>query len=319
VRHKRTTLGTLLALLTVQVHAQPAGKKEYAFRGTVEQVDAAARRITVRNEPIEGGRGVLTMAYAVDNEDVVNRIKAGDQITAKVYAGDFNKLYAVQVAAPAAIRDLRLEDLERMALAHNPTHAQAQANVRVEMGLARHAGLYPNPTVGYYGDEIRGGFTAGGKQGGFISQSIVLGGKLRAARTVAEAGVREAETSAQIQRLRILGNVRVSFYRVLAAQKLEEVRQNLAKMAGDAAETSHQLGNVGQADRPDVLRAEVEQQRANVSLGLAQQDVQASWRMLAAVAGQPDLPVARLEGDLEAIPDLNYEEWSPRHWATVPK
>jgi outer membrane protein, heavy metal efflux system len=31
--------------------------------------------------------------------------------------------------------------------------------------------------------------------------------------------------------------------------------------------------------------------------------------MLAAAAGKPDLAIARLEGDLEAVPDLNYDEW----------
>jgi cobalt-zinc-cadmium efflux system outer membrane protein len=88
-----------------------------------------------------------------------------------------------------------------------------------------------------------------------------------------------------------------------------DVRQNLAKLAADATQTSHQLANVGQADRPDVLQAEVEQQQINVSLRIAQQNLQSSWRTLTAVVGKPDLPQARLEGDLEAIPDLNYEEW----------
>jgi cobalt-zinc-cadmium efflux system outer membrane protein len=117
------------------------------------------------------------------------------------------------------------------------------------------------------------------------------------------------ETSGQIQRLRILNNVRVLFYQVLAAQRLVEVRQNLAKLTGDAVQTSYQLGNVGQADRPDILQAEVEQQQANVNLRIAQQNLQASWRMLAAVVGKPDLTVTRLEGDLEAVPDLDYQEW----------
>jgi cobalt-zinc-cadmium efflux system outer membrane protein len=99
------------------------------------------------------------------------------------------------------------------------------------------------------------------------------------------------------------------FYQVLAGQRLVDVRQNLAKLAADATQTSHQLANVGQADRPDVLQAEVEQQQVNVSLRIAQQNLRSSWRTLAAVVGKPDLPQARLEGDLEAIPDLNYEEW----------
>jgi cobalt-zinc-cadmium efflux system outer membrane protein len=204
---------------------------------------------------------------------------------------------------------LRLEELEQMALANNPTVAQVQANLRVAAGLARQAGLYPNPTVGYYGDEIRGGYTGGGKQGGFVSQTIVLGGKLRAARRVAELGTNEAETSGQIQRLRIVNNVRVAFYLVLGAQRLVEVRENLAKLAADAVQTSLQLGNVGQADRPDILQAEVEQHQADVGVRIAQQNLQASWRFLASVIGRPDLPIARLEGDLDGIPDLNYEEW----------
>ena len=261
--------------------------------------------------------GEMTMGFAVDNDAVFDRVKAGDQITAKVYDGDFT-LHDVQVvpsrntaAAPGAATQggMRLEELEQMALANNPTVAQVQANLRVATGLARQAGLYPNPTVGYYGDEIRGGYLGGGKQGGFVSQTIVLGGKLRAARRVADLQANQVETSGQIQRLRILNNVRALFYQVLAAQRLVEVRQNLANLAGDATQTSYQLGNVGQADRPDILQAEVEQQQASVNLRIAQQNLQASWRVLAAVVGRPGLPLARLEGDLDAIPDLNYEEW----------
>jgi cobalt-zinc-cadmium efflux system outer membrane protein len=295
--------------------AQQAVKKEYAFHGKVEQVDITAKRLIVHNEPIEGWMGEMTMAHEVADEAVLHRVKVGDQVTAKVYEGD-STLYDVQVVPPggaagpgATQGGMRLEDLEQMALAHNPTVAQVQANLRVAAGLARQAGLYPNPTVGYYGDEIRGGYVGGGKQGGFVSQTVVLGGKLRAARRVAELEANEIETRGKMQRLRILNNVRAVFYTVLGAQRLVEVRQNLAKLAADATQTSLQLGNVGQADRPDILQAEVEQQQANVSVRTAQQNLQASWRMLAAVVGEPDLPDTRLEGDLEAIPDLNYEEW----------
>jgi cobalt-zinc-cadmium efflux system outer membrane protein len=307
----------LLGLFLSSAFAQQNDKKSFTFRGKVEQVNGTVKRITVHSEPVEGWMGEMTMGFAVDNDAVFNRVKAGDRITAKVYEGDFT-LHDVQVvpprnvgAAPGAATQggLRLEDLEQMALASNPTGAQVQANMRVAAGLARQAGMYPNPTVGYYGDEIRGGFSRGGKQGGFVSQTIVTGGKLRAARRVAELQANEVETSGQVQRQRILNNVRVLFYQVLAAQRLVEVRQNLAKLAADAAQTSRQLGNVGQSDRPDILQAEVEQQQTNVSLRVAQQNLQASWRMLAAVAGKPALPLARLEGDLDAIPDLTYEEW----------
>jgi len=212
------------------------------------------------------------------------------------------------ISAAQAQQGNTLEDLEQMALTNNPTMAQVQANARVAAGLARQAGLYPNPTVGYYGDEIRGGYLGGGKQGGFVSQTIVTGGKLRAARRVAELEATEIATSGQIQRARIQNNVRILFYQVLAAQRLVEVRQNLARLAADVTQTSRQLGNVGQADRPDILQAEVEQQQANLSLRIAQQNIDSAWRVLAAVIGKPDMAPARLDGDLEAIPELTYEQ-----------
>jgi Cu/Ag efflux protein CusF len=134
--------------------AQQAAKKEYAFQGIVEQVDTARKRLTVHNRPIEGWMGEMTMAHEVADEAVLHRVKVGDRVTAKVYEGD-STLYDVQVvspgsaAGPAATQaGLRLEDLERIALANNPTVAQVQANLRVAAGLARQAGLYPNPTVG---------------------------------------------------------------------------------------------------------------------------------------------------------------------------
>lgn len=166
----------MLPLLMSAAQAQQTQKKPLAFRGRVEQVNAPAKRLTVHNEPIEGWMGEMTMGFAVDNDDVFNRVRAGDQITAKVYEGDFT-LRDVQVVPhgngvlPVVTNQggVRLEDLEQMALASNPTVAQAQANLRVAAGMARQASLYPNPTVGYYGDEIRGGSLGGGKQGGFIS------------------------------------------------------------------------------------------------------------------------------------------------------
>jgi cobalt-zinc-cadmium efflux system outer membrane protein len=315
----RLSFAVAIAITACQIHsmgAQPAGKKASILRGTVEQVNQGAKRLSVTNEPIPGGMGAMTMTYAVDKDEVLTRVKAGDHITAKMYEGDLT-LFDVQVVnkpgPPQASTDgatgLRLEEFERMALANNPTMAQVQANVRMSAGRARQASFYPNPTVGYYGDEIRGGYSNGGKQGGFISQTIVTGGKLRAARRVADLLTKEAETTGEVQRFRILNNVRMLFYQVLAEQKRVEVRQSLAKLAADATQTSHQLFNVGQADRPDVLQAEVEQQQVNVNLRVDQQNLQSSWRTLTAVAGKPDLPQTRLEGDLEAIPDLHYDEW----------
>src|ERR1700742_1043112 len=73
---------------------------------------------------------------------------------------------------------LKLEAFLAMADQNNPTLRQAAALIRRSEAQARQAALYPNPTVGYEGDQIRGGSYGGGEQGGFVEQTIVLGGKL---------------------------------------------------------------------------------------------------------------------------------------------
>ena len=50
-----------------------------------------------------------------------------------------------------------LDQLEHMALAANPTLAEAEAAIRVAQGKRLQAGLYPNPRVGFEGEELRGG------------------------------------------------------------------------------------------------------------------------------------------------------------------
>lgn len=89
--------------LSVAVSAQtpPPGKKDHAFKGKVERVDAKTKMVTVNNENIPGWMMSMTMTYKVDKEAVLKDLKPGDQITATVYDGDFQTLYNIKVAPPA--------------------------------------------------------------------------------------------------------------------------------------------------------------------------------------------------------------------------
>lgn len=219
-------------------------------------------------------------------------------------------------SAPAAT--LTLEELQQIALENNPTLAQATANIRSAEGRKKQSGLYPNPTVGYQGEQIRGGSQGGGEQGFFIQQNIVLGGKLGLNRKIFEQERNQAQAEADEQKLRVLSNVRMSYVQALAAQETLELRRNLSKLAQDAVEASHQLANVGQADAPDVLESEVEAQQAELAVTMAEQNQQRVWKQLAAVVGKHDLPITKLSGSLEDIPQVNTDELLARILAESP-
>ena len=205
-------------------------------------------------------------------------------------------------------KTITLEELQQMALQNNPTFRQSAANIQAAEGRKKQSGLYPNPTVGYQGEQIRGGSFHGGEQGFFVQQDIVLGGKLGLNRKIFDQELKQAETEAEEQKLRVVTNVRMSYIQALAAQQTLALRQNLSKLADDAVETSHQLANVGQADAPDVLESEVEAQQAELAVTMAEQNQQRVWKALAAVVGNPRLPLMRLEGKLEETPPVNADE-----------
>src|SRR6266481_1772356 len=201
--------------------------------------------------------------------------------------------------APASEqKTITLEELQQMALQNNPTFAQSAANIQAAEGKKKQSGLYPNPTVGYQGEQIRGGSFHGGEEGFFVQQDIVMGGKLGLNRKIFDQELKQAETEAEEQKLRVVTNVRMSYFQALAAQQTLKLRQDLSKLADDAVQTSHQLSNVGQADAPDVLESEVEAQQAQLAVTMAEQNQQRVWKAMA-VVGNPRLPLMRLEGKLE--------------------
>src|SRR5229473_3453883 len=202
-----------------------------------------------------------------------------------------------------------LEQAQKIANESNPTLRQAEAEIRAAKARQQQSGLYPNPTVAYTGDEIRGGSVGGGKQGFFVQQTVVTGGKLGLSRGVFGKDVKLAELEAEEQKMRVQSAVKMAFLRVLAAQELLYARRDMAAIAQDATETQHRLMNTGQADESEVLEAEVEAQRMRMGARMQENTLREEWRSLAAVIGRPDLPLTTVAGDLEkGWPEVNEEE-----------
>ena len=211
-----------------------------------------------------------------------------------------------QAPQPEGGAALSLQQLEDMALANNPTVQQAQAGVDAARGRARQAGAWPNPVLGYFGDEMSpGATTRWGEHGGFAEQTILLGGKLRLSREVFEREVAQADALQEMQRLRVLSSVRTLFYDVLTTERRVDVLDRLTQLVAEAVGVSRQLFNVGAADRPDVLESEIEARRTQLELTAAKNELNTTRLQLAALAGDLSIASRPFTGSIDqAIPEL---------------
>jgi cobalt-zinc-cadmium efflux system outer membrane protein len=220
---------------------------------------------------------------------------------------EFPRLGRAQEKAEGAL--MTLDQFERIASQSNPTLRQAEAEIRAANAHRLQAGLYPNPTVGYAADEVRGGSVGGGKQGFFVEQTIVTAGKRGLSRNVFANEANIAGIEAEEQRVRVTSAVKMAFLRVLAAQELLDARRDLAKIAQDSTETQLRLENTGQADESEVLETEIEAQRMRIAARMQENTLREEWRSLTAVIGRPEMPLATVAGNLEKDwPDLNEEQ-----------
>ena len=206
----------------------------------------------------------------------------------------------------AARAPIRLEDFLTLAEKSNPTLAQARATVARSEQQGRQAALPPNPSVAYYADQIRGGSYGGGEQGAYIQQELVLGGKLGLRRGhLPPAGRQRPDRRRRAALPACARDVAQAFTTALTEQAMVQARQSLLKVALDAVATSHRLENLGEADAPDVLQAEVEAEQARIDFVQAQRMYLQAFAMLSAVAGAPRHEVHPLQGDLEQPPQLD--------------
>ena len=212
---------------------------------------------------------------------------------------------ARQQPSPSAA-PLTIEHLEMLALENNPAIRQAQAEVDSARGRAKQAGALPNPVVGYTAEEVSPGrVIRGGEHGFFVEQSIPLGGKRRLGRQVFESEAAQAEAALELQRQRTRTEVRVLYHQALTAERRVDVAEQLSSLVAEAVQISRQLFNVGAADRPDVLQAEVEAQRSRLRLNAAKNRQYAIWRRLSAITGQDFQPRPLGAPVDELIPEID--------------
>jgi cobalt-zinc-cadmium efflux system outer membrane protein len=149
------------------------------------------------------------------------------------------------------------------------------------------------------GDEI-GDEGTYGQQGVFVSQMIVLGGKLAAGQCVADQEIQSALWQAETHRYRVRNDVRRLYYETLGAQERVRLTRELEQIAQQGVSNALALKEALQAAQPDVLQAEIQAQGVQILLRNAEYQHRAAWQQLASALGLPDLALAELHNTLDA-------------------
>ncbi|TWT99664.1 Cobalt-zinc-cadmium resistance protein CzcC precursor [Botrimarina colliarenosi] len=201
---------------------------------------------------------------------------------------------------------LTLADAESRALSISPSLAALRAEVTAARWECVQAGLPPNPTGGYLASEV-GNDGRAGQQGAYLGQQFIRGGKLDYAQSVAAREARVREQLYDVERLRLLTDVRTVFVDTYLSQLEIELADQLLGLSLKGVDTSNKLIEAGEGRRTDVLQAEIESQRAGASKRQATVRRDAGWRRLAALTGLPAETPQVVDADLTAL--LGQTDW----------
>ncbi|QDS99248.1 TolC family protein [Adhaeretor mobilis] len=235
-----------------------------------------------------------------------------------------DEVASIDSAMNEAASTYGLDELLSLASDNNPTLRQSRLHISAELGKALQAGLYPNPTLSYSGEQIfldvEGDKDSPGEfQGGVLEQRFVTAGKLRLSRQKYMRRAHVAEHQAMVQRFRVCNDVRIHFYRTLAASQSLAIQRELVKTAEDSAVTAQESYNMGQARRPEVRRANITLQRARLAVMKAENAHREAFRSLTALVGIP-LTEGMVVGELLTQCDpLSFDEALGRLLAESPE
>lgn len=193
-----------------------------------------------------------------------------------------------------------LDDLVRLGLARNPRLAQAGFAADAARGRAVQAGLYPNPTLAFTGDEL------GDRQGRAgiltlpqVSQEIVTGGKLTLGRAVADREADQATLALVARRAELMAAIRAAYFDALALDRRVTILRELRALTQQSVGQARRRVEAKQAAQLDVVQLEVEAERVRADADAAEQELPAAFLRLAAVVGEKDLPPGPLTGSLD--------------------
>lgn len=204
---------------------------------------------------------------------------------------------------------LSFDDLWSITLQNNPVLRQKGSLITAASGAQLQAGLKPNPTLNYAGDNLGVGSTAG-KQGMGLSQELVTAGKKRLARSVASYDVEAAKQEYAMACQRLRNDLKIAVAEVLHAQFVLQIERFSERLSDDLLRSAEQLQKKGQARSIDILQFRTTLNESALQIKMAENNQRMVWQQLVSMVGVPDMPLQAVSGSL-------MHESTRRDWDTT--
>ncbi|EMI58458.1 TolC family protein [Rhodopirellula sallentina] len=198
-----------------------------------------------------------------------------------------------------------LADVEQIALANHPSLAAADASRSKAAGLRQQVGTRPNPTLGYFGQQMADRNTD--QHGFFVEQEFVRGNKLQLNQEVLGHTARAQAMERETQRHRILTDVRVRFYEALAAQQNLDATRRFIEVADRGVQVAEQRERAEEGTLIETLQAKTLLSEVRLAAEQAEIQYRGAWQDLAAIAGIDGEAPVQLVAD--PAPSSGPQDW----------
>lgn len=198
-----------------------------------------------------------------------------------------------------------LAELEAIAFENNPALAVARATNIKAAGLRNQVGLRPNPTLGYFGQQIADRGTD--QHGVFVEQEFIRGNKLQLNRDVIGHTQRAQAAEVQTQIYKVLTDVRVRYYEAIAAQQQYEATRAFAELAQRGVQVARERQNAAEGTLIETLQAETLLSEVTLVAEQTEAAYNGARKDLAAIAGLQQTTPLKLVGDFDH--DVTTPDW----------
>ncbi len=181
---------------------------------------------------------------------------------------------------------LSIDEIAERAVAASPALKQATHISESYRGAYIQAGLQNNPVIAV-GNEEMDRYDRAGIQTMALAQERISSKKRSARQYAVRQEQQVAQTLVSVQEQRVRNDARLAGLRLMVAQQMVTFYQGLFNVCEKAAKTTRKLVVSGDVSRAELLEADVERNRAKVSLENAKIELISASNAVALFIGEP--------------------------------